>query len=33
MKGSAVTNGVGERKAFDDRPERDELTHDDLLGA
>ena len=33
MKGSAVTNGVGERKALDDRPERDELTRDDLLRA
>jgi len=33
MKGSAVTNGVGERKTFDDRPERDELTRDELLGA
>jgi 2-oxoisovalerate dehydrogenase E1 component len=31
MKGSAVTNGVGDRKTLDELPERDELTRDDLL--
>jgi len=35
MKGSAVTNGASERKAFgtaSDQPERDDLTRDGLLG-
>src|SRR5262245_48486926 len=31
MKGSAVTNNVGDRKTLDELPERDELTRDDLL--
>jgi 2-oxoisovalerate dehydrogenase E1 component len=31
MKGSAVTNGVGDRKTLDELSDRDELTRDDLL--